>query len=284
MDQNTNNSFTSAPQGGDFSDIIIPNAYVAKPKNKNLKKYLVFGVVGVVALILISLIVKAIFVDSRTMSKQEFIQFAESEDMNSIEWFENFLITVKNGGMSFDLIFTEQYYNEISSTKNTLANLKTVISKKNNISGNAGTKKLYAGFIENFNQRYETYNNALEIYEDFYQAYKTLNTSLLAKYISNSSNPSYSSAAKALNEVILQAQRYKDLKQKEDCLDYYDDGTSNSHCASEWRVLRDSKILFDSQDGLKKIFLNANQDVDYEKNKTLSDYVNTILVQAKILK
>ena len=284
MDQNTNNSFTSAPQGGDFSDIIIPNAYAAKPKGKNLKKYVVFGVIGTVALILIGLIVKAIFVDSRTMSKQEFIQFAESEDMNSIEWFENFLITVKNGGMSFDLIFTEQYYNEISSTKNTLANLKTVISKKNNISGNAGTKKLYAGFIENFNQRYETYNNALEIYEDFYQAYKTLNTSLLAKYISNSSNPSYSSAAKALNEVILQTQRYKDLKQKEDCLDYYDDGTSNSHCASEWRVLRDSKILFDSQDGLKKIFLNANQDVDYEKNKTLSDYVNTILVQAKILK
>ena len=284
MDQNTNKSFTSAPQGGDFSDIIIPNAYAAKPKGKNLKKYIVFGAVGVLALFLIGLIVKIILVDSRTISKQEFIKFAESEDMNNIEWFENFLITIKNGGMSFDMIFTEQYYNEISSTKNTLANLKTVISKKNNISGNAGTKKLYAGFIENFNQRYETYNNALEIYEDFYQAYKTLDTSLLAKYISNSSNPSYSSAAKALNEVILQAQKYKDLKQKEDCLDYYDEGTSNSRCASEWRVLRDSKILFDSQDGLKKIFLNADQDVDYEKNKTLSDYVNTILVQAKILK
>lgn len=284
MDQNTNNSFTSAPQGGDFSDIIIPNAYATKPKGKNLKRYVVFGAIGVFALILISLIVKAIFIDSRTMSKQEFIQFAESEDMNSIEWFENFLITVKNGGMSFDLIFSEQYYNEISSTKNALVNLRAITSKKNSINSNAGVKKLYTNFIENFNQRYDIYNNALKIYEDFYQAYETLDTSLLTKYISNSSNTNYSLAAKALNEVILQAQKYKDLKQKEDCLDYYDDGASNSRCASEWRILRDSKILFDSQDGLKKIFLNANQDIDYEKNKTLSDYVNTILVQAKILK
>ena len=281
MDQNTNNSFTSAPQGGDYSDIIIPNAYATKPKGKNLKKYVIFGVVGLLALFLISLIMKTIFVDSRTMSKQEFIQFAESEDMNNIEWFENLLITIKNGGMSFDMIFSEQYYNEISGTKNTLVNLKTITSKKNNISGNTSIKKLYANFIENFNQRYEIYNNTLKIYEDFYQAYKTLDASLLAKYTSNSSNPNYSSAAKSLSEVILQAQKYKDLKQREDCLEYYNDDASNNRCVSEWRTLRDSKILFDSQDGFKKIFLDANQDVDYEKNKTLSDYISTILVQVK---
>ena len=71
MDQNTNNSFTSAPQGGDFSDIIIPNAYATKPKGKNLKKYIVFGLVGLIFIFLLSFLFKKTVIDSKNMSKEE---------------------------------------------------------------------------------------------------------------------------------------------------------------------------------------------------------------------
>jgi len=67
MNQNTNNSFTSAPQGGDFSDIIIPNAYAAKPKGKNLKKYIVLGLVGLLFIFLLSFLFKKTVIDSKNI-------------------------------------------------------------------------------------------------------------------------------------------------------------------------------------------------------------------------
>ena len=82
MDQNTNKSFTSAPQGGDFSDIIIPNAYAAKPKGKNLKKYIVFGLVGLLFIFLLSFLFKKTVIDSKNMSKEELTEIASEQNIN----------------------------------------------------------------------------------------------------------------------------------------------------------------------------------------------------------
>ena len=284
MDQNTNNSFTSAPQGGDFSDIIIPNAYAAKPKGKNLKKYIIFGLIGLVALFLISLIAKAIFVDSKTMSRQEFIQFAESEDMNNIEWLENYLITIKNGGLSFDLVFSDQYYKEIIESRKNLNNIKAILSQKSSISGNASIKKNYVNFVSNFNQRYDSYNNALSVYDDFYQAYKDLNLEILSKYLSSVDNQNYQSASKSLAEIITQKKKLQEISLKEKCQEYYSDLDINNTCTSQWRILRDSKILFENQDGLKKIFIDMNNDIDYEGSRTLYAFVNDIVTQIREMK
>ena len=112
MDQNTNNSFTSAPQGGDFSDIIIPNAYATKSKRKNLKKYIVFGVIGLVVLFLIGLIAKAIFVDSRTISKEELLKISQSEDMQKIDTAEIVIASIYAENHEFDEIMNSKIYSE----------------------------------------------------------------------------------------------------------------------------------------------------------------------------
>ena len=213
MDQNTNNSFTSAPQGGDFSDIIIPNAYAAKPKGKNLKKYIIFGLIGLVALFLISLIAKAIFVDSKTMSRQEFIQFAESADMGNIEWIENFFITVNNGALSFDQFFSYQQYTSMQEAGASLRRVKELTSKKSKISGSKKVQVLYKEFAESLKNRLDIYEKGIQIYLDAFQAYDKDDFTQLEK--TSSEILDYTVVSNKLGDISKQTKEFKQIAKNE---------------------------------------------------------------------
>ena len=215
MDQNTNKSFTSAPQGGDFSDIIIPNAYAAKPKGKNLKKYIIFGVIGLVALLLISLIAKAIFVDSRTMGKQEFIQFAESADVGNIEWIENFFITVNNGALSFDQFFSYQQYANMQEAGTSLRRVKELTSKKSKISGSKKAQAQYEKFVESLKNRLDIYEKGIQIYLDVFQAYDKDDFTQLEK--TSSEILDYTVVSNRLGDISKQNKEFKQIAKNENC-------------------------------------------------------------------
>ena len=280
MDQNTNNSFTSAPQGGDFSDIIIPNAYAAKPKGKNLKKYVVFGVIGTVVLILISLIVKAIFVDSRTMSKQEFIQFAESEDMNNIEWLENFFITVNNGVLSFDQIFNNIQYKSIKESKDSLDKVKKIIGNKKDISGNTSVKRNYAKFREAFLKRYQAYLESTEYYIKFYDSLSNKDVSRLDKQKYGDDQDKYL-IIKSLSEIISASNELEQVANKNGCDVYGSFIVGNEECKTKFQILVNYKVLADNAEISKKIFLKAYKVEDYSSIEILGNYIERCLIQIR---
>ena len=144
MDQNTNNSFTSAPQGGDFSDIIIPNAYAAKPKGKNLKKYIVFGLVGLLFIFLLSFLFKKTVIDSKNMSKEELTAFYESDDMEKINNLEKLFFNTYNNNLTFEMIFDESKSQSIKESKGSLEKLKNLLTTKKNFDGNEASKKIFS--------------------------------------------------------------------------------------------------------------------------------------------
>ncbi len=281
MDQNTNNSFTSAPQGGDFSDIIIPNAYAAKPKGKNLKKYLVFGVVGLLALFLISLIVKTIFVDSRTMSKQEFIQFAESEDMGNIEWFEDLLVTVKNDGIKFNQLFNELRHKNIEKVKGSLLKTKQLIDNKSNINGDSNVKRNYSEFRNGLTQRFKVYNESMQIYEDFYQAYTENNIKILDKYNSKINNISFTPTVKVFTDVILASQNFKVFSDKNNCQNTENNVDYIGECKIQYQLLTNSKTMADVEGISKKIFALIYEQEDYSNKKILREYIDNCLLNMR---
>ena len=280
MDQNTNNSFTSAPQGGDFSDIIIPNAYAAKPKGKNLKKYVVFGVIGLVVLFLISLIAKAIFVDPWTMSKQEFIQFAESEDMNNVEWLENFFITVNNGVLSFDQIFNNTQYESIKEAKDSLDKVKKIIGNKKDISGNASVKRNYVKFREAFLKRYQAYLESTEYYINFYDSLSNKDVGKLdkQKYGDDQDRPQI---IKSLSEIITASNELEQVINKNRCELYGSFIVGDEECKSKFQILVNYKVLADNAEISKKIFSRAYKVEDYSSIEILGDYIERCLIQIR---
>ena len=277
MDQNTNNSFTSAPQGGDFSDIIIPNAYATKPKNKNLKKYLVFGVVGLVALFLISLIAKAIFVDSRTMSKQEFTQFAESADMGNIEWIENFFITVNNGALSFDQFFNYQEYKNMQEAGASLRRVKELTSKKSKISGSKKAQALYEKFAESLKKRLDIYEKGIQIYLDAFQAYDKGDFTQLEK--TSSEILDYTVVSNRLEDISKQTKEFNQITKNENCNFDFAANSDSVLCSKNRQKLEDLKTMAENDEVEKKILniIYSNFE-DYSKIDVLSKYIDDCLV------
>ena len=188
MDQNTNNSFTSAPQGGDFSDIIIPNAYATKPKGKNLKKYVVFGLIGLIALFLIGLIAKAIFVDPKTMSKQEFIQFAESENIDKITDLESLLDYIYDGTVPFADIMNDKTHDIINTGLIAFQKENSLLSEKINIREPKNVSEMYDALRKDFNGRLNRYQKSIKKYNDIYEAYNNYDSSILSSYSLDTTN------------------------------------------------------------------------------------------------
>ena len=188
MDQNTNNSFTSAPQGGDFSDIIIPNAYATKPKGKNLKKYVVFGLIGLIALFLIGLIAKAIFVDPKTMSKQEFIQFAESENIDKITDLESLLDYIYDGTVLFADIMNDKTHDIINTGLIAFQKENSLLSEKINIREPKNVSEMYDALKKDFNDRLNRYQKSIKKYNDIYEAYNNYDSSILSSYSLDTTN------------------------------------------------------------------------------------------------
>ena len=188
MDQNTNNSFTSAPQGGDYSDIIIPNAYAAKPKRKNLKKYVFFGLIGLIALFLIGLIAKAIFVDPKTMSKQEFIQFAESENIDKITDLESLLDYIYDGTVPFADIMNDKTHDIINTGLIAFQKENSLLSEKINIREPKNVSEMYDALRKDFNGRLNRYQKSIKKYNDIYEAYNNYDSSILSSYSLDTTN------------------------------------------------------------------------------------------------
>ena len=277
MDQNTNNSFISAPQGGDFSDIIIPNAYATKPKGKNLKKYTIFGVIGLVALFLIILIAKAIFVDSKTMSKQEFIQFAESADMGNIEWIENFFITANNGALSFDQFFSYQEYKNMQEAGASLRRVKELTSKKSKISGSKKVQALYEKFTESLKNRLDIYEKGIQIYLDAFQAYDKGDFTQLEK--TSSEILDYTVVSNKLGDISKQTKEFNQITKNENCNFDFAANSDSVLCSKNRQKLEDLKTMAENDEVEKKILniIYSNFE-DYSKIDVLSKYIDDCLV------
>ena len=277
MDQNTNKSFTSAPQGGDFSDIIIPNAYATKPKGKNLKKYVVFGVIGLVVVFLIGLITKAIFVDSRTMSKQEFVQFAESADMGNIEWIENFFITVNNGALSFDQFFSYQQYTSMQEAGASLRRVKELTSKKSKIGGSKKAQALYEKFAESLKNRLDIYEKGIQIYLDAFQAYNKDDFTQLEK--TSSEILDYTVVSNKLGDISKQTKEFKQIAKNENCNFDFAANSDSILCSKNRQKLKDLKTMAENDEVEKKILniIYSNFE-DYSKIDVLSKYIDDCLV------
>ena len=182
MDQNTNNSFTSAPQGGDYSDIIIPNAYATKPQNKNLKKYIVFGLVGLLFVFLLSFLFKKTVIDSKNMSKEELTTFYESDDMEKINNLEKLFFNTYNNNLTFEMVFDESKSQSIKESKGSLEKLKNLLTVKKNFDGNEASRKIFSELKKKLDERYNPYINAIAVYEDFYQAFQSNDIDTISKY------------------------------------------------------------------------------------------------------
>ena len=272
MDQNTNNSFTSAPQGGDFSDIIIPNAYAAKPKNKNLKKYIVFGLVGLIFIFLLSFLFKKTVIDSKNMSKEELTAFYESDDMEKINNLEKLFFNTYNNNLTFEMIFDESKSQSIKESKGSLEKLKNLLTTKKNIDGNEASKKIFSELKKKLDERYNPYINALTVYEDFYQAYQSNNIDLISKY-SSADNISYKALYENFTELISYNKQLNELIDNDVC---YFDGTDvlgSDNCEERSKQVENT-IKNIENNSLKKVFSSVYNLPGYKNQNNISEYIS----------
>ena len=268
MDQNTNNSLTSAPQGGDFSDIIIPNAYAAKPKGKNIKKYVVFGLIGLVFIFVFGFFFNKIIISSNTISKEELNNIINSDDFNNILYFESLLTEISNNNVSFNVMMGESMYYNLHDGLDSMRNLKTILEYKKNVNGNISAKADYQKFKDELNIRLELYAPSVGVYDDFYNAYHNLDIDLLNKYLSNSNNLNYSSLAKNFRELITHRKKIQEISNAGNCT--LDDNENIAHgsddCLAENEIIKTLKQISYNDQSFKKIFSNI-----YESNQYIND-------------
>ena len=279
MDENTNNSFTSAPQGGDFSDIIIPNAYAAKPKGKNLKKYAVFGVIGLIFIFLLSFLFKKTVIDSKNMSKEELTAFYESDDMEKINNLEKLFFNTYNNNLTFEMIFDESKSQSIKESKGSLEKLKNLLTTKKNIDGNEASKKIFSELKKKLDERYNPYINALTVYEDFYQAYQSNNIDLISKY-SSADNISYKALYENFTELISYNKQLNELIDNDVC---YFDGTDvlgSDNCEERSKQVENT-IKNIENNSLKKVFSSVYNLPGYKNQNNISEYISKCIASMR---
>lgn len=279
MDQNTNNSFTSAPQGGDFSDIIIPNAYAAKPKGKNLKKYIVFGLVGLLFVFLLSFLFKKTVIDSKNITKEELIAFYDSDDMDKINDLEKLFFNTYNNNLTFQMVFDESRNQSLQESKKSLEKLKNMITNKSGINGNETSKKIFTELKKKFNERYDVYMNAISVYEDFYQAFETNNSELISKY-SSSENISYKTLYENFNELILYNKPLNESIDSEACYVDESDVLRWSNCEEQSKQVENA-IKNIENNSLKKVFSNVYSLPGYKNQNDISEYINKCIASVR---
>ena len=279
MDQNTNNSFTSAPQGGDFSDIIIPNAYAAKPKGKNLKKYAVFGVIGLIFIFLLSFLFKKTVIDSKNMSKEELTAFYESDDMEKINNLEKLFFNTYNNNLTFEMIFDESKSQSIKESKGSLEKLKNLLTTKKNIDGNEASKKIFSELKKKLDERYNPYINALTVYEDFYQAYQSNNIDLISKY-SSADNISYKALYENFTELISYNKQLNELIDNDVC--YFDetDVLGSDNCEERSKQVENT-IKNIENNSLKKVFSSVYNLPGYKNQNNISEYISKCIASMR---
>ena len=277
MDQNTNNSFTSAPQGGDFSDVIIPNAYAAKPKGKNLKKYIVFGIIGLFFIFLLSFLFKKKIIDSKNVSKEELTEIASSENIKNIDGLERTFFKIYNNYISFDDVFNPYAYKKIHDGQATLVTLKKVTENKQKSSGSKNAAQAYDLFRKAVDERYKLYMEAIATYDDFYKAYNDMNAEILSKY--SSGNLNYKIAAHEFTNIINQSVKMKELIDNKTCDAEEDLSKGSPTCQLQYKNLNDSINDFNNVNGLRRIFSGVYELKDYANLQDLSDYINAYMEQ-----
>ena len=276
MDQNTNNSFTSAPQGGDFSDIIIPNAYAAKPKNKNLKKYIVFGLVGLLFVFLLSFLFKKTVIDSKNMSKEELTTFYESDDMEKINNLEKLFFNTYNNNLTFEMVFDESKSQSIKESKGSLEKLKNLLTVKKNFDGNEASRKIFSELKKKLDERYNPYINAIAVYEDFYQAFQSNDIDTISKY-SSADNISYKALYENFTELISYNKHLNELIDNDTC--YFDgsDVLGGDNCEEQSKQV-ENVIKNIENNSLKKVFSSVYSLPDYKNQNNISEYISKCIV------
>ena len=279
MDQNTNNSFTSAPQGGDFSDIIIPNAYAAKPKNKNLKKYIVFGLVGLLFIFLLSFLFKKTVIDSKNISKEELVAFYESDDMEKINNLEKLFFNTYNNNLTFEMIFDESKSQSIKESKGSLEKLKNLLTTKKNFDGNEASKKIFSELKKKLDERYNLYINAIAVYEDFYQAFQSNDIDPISKY-SSADNISYKTLYENFTELISYNKQLNELIDNDVC--YFDgsDVLGGDNCEEQSKQVENA-IKNIENNSLKKVFSSVYSLPGYKNQNNISEYISKCIASMR---
>lgn len=279
MDQNTNNSFTSAPQGGDFSDIIIPNAYAAKPKNKNLKKYIVFGLVGLLFVFLLSFLFKKTVIDSKNMSKEELTTFYESDDMEKINNLEKLFFNTYSNNLTFEMIFDESKSQSIKESKGSLEKLKNLLTVKKNFDGNEASRKIFSELKKKLDERYNPYINAIAVYEDFYQAFQSNNIDPISKY-SSADNISYKTLYENFAELISYNKPLDESIDNDVC--YFDgsDVLGGDNCEEQSKQVENA-IKNIENNSLKKVFSSVYSLPGYKNQNNISEYISKCIASVR---
>ncbi len=276
MDQNTNKSFTSAPQGGDFSDIIIPNAYATKPKGKNLKKYVVFGLVGLLFVFLLSFLFKKTVIDSKNMSKEELTTFYESDDMEKINNLEKLFFNTYNNNLTFEMVFDESKSQSIKESKGSLEKLKNLLTVKKNFDGNEASRKIFSELKKKLDERYNPYINAIAVYEDFYQAFQSNDIDTISKY-SSADNISYKALYENFTELISYNKHLNELIDNDTC--YFDgsDVLGGDNCEEQSKQV-ENVIKNIENNSLKKVFSSVYSLPGYKNQNNISEYISKCIV------
>lgn len=279
MDQNTNNSFTSAPQGGDFSDIIIPNAYATKPQNKNLKKYIVFGLVGLLFVFLLSFLFKKTVIDSKNMSKEELTTFYESDDMEKINNLEKLFFNTYNNNLTFEMVFDESKSQSIKESKGSLEKLKNLLTVKKNFDGNEASRKIFSELKKKLDERYNPYINAIAVYEDFYQAFQSNDIDTISKY-SSADNISYKALYENFTELISYNKHLNELIDNDTC--YFDgsDVLGGDNCEEQSKQV-ENVIKNIENNSLKKVFSSVYSLPGYKNQNNISEYISKCIASVR---